>query len=198
VPLAPAGDTGGGDMSRENVEIVGQPISVKGRPDPGLEERLAQRFPAALAWFARLVWRLPPRSRLRKAVVRRASTLGLDAANRKDYGAMFVPYHADCESIFPRQLATLGDSGTRGIEQRIDFEKRWRGEWGEFRYVPDVVMDLGEELLILGRLEGSGAGSGALVDSEWAVLFTISGGQIVQERVFFVRQEALEAAGVSE
>ena len=185
-------------MAEENVELVRQPISVSARPRPSLEERLARRFPAALAFFSRLIWRLPPRSRLRQAVVRRSSTLGLDAANRKDYETMFVYYHADCESVFPRQLATLGDSGTRGREERIRFEKRWRSEWGEFRYVPDELVDIGGQILILGRLEGSGAGSGALVDSEWAVLFTVPTGQIVGEKVFFDRQEALEAAGLSE
>ncbi len=184
-------------MSEENVEIVREPISVRGRSRRSPEERLL-RSPAALAFLARLTWRLPPRSRLRKALLRRATTLGLDAANRQDYEAVFAFYHADCESVFPRQMATLGDSGVRGRKERILFEKRWRGEWGEFRYVPDELVDLGDQILILGRLEGSGAGSGALVDSEWAVLYTILRGQAIRENVFFDRREALEAAGLSE
>ena len=184
-------------MSEENVEIVRQRVSLRARPRPSLDERLALRFPAAVVAMTRLVWRLPPRSRLRQAVLRRYSAVGLDAANREKY-EVFALYHEACESIFPRQLAALGDSGTRGREERIRFEKRWRGEWGEFRYVPDELVDLGERVLILGRLEGSGAGSGALVDSEWAVLFTIPTGQIVRERVFFDREEAIEAAGLSE
>ena len=63
-------------MSQENVEIVRQPLALKRRSSRGLEDRLAVRFPGVLAFFIRVIWRLPQCSRLRRAVIRRAVSLG--------------------------------------------------------------------------------------------------------------------------
>jgi ketosteroid isomerase-like protein len=86
----------------------------------------------------------------------------------------------------------------RGREERILVKRRWRSDWGEFRYEPDELLDLGDRVLVLGRMIGTGPGSGATLDTEWAALITLSQGQIVREQVYFNRGEALEAAGLRE
>ena len=60
------------------------------------------------------------------------------------------------------------------------------------------MIDLGDRVLVVGRVKGSGLSSGAAVDSEWADLFTVSAGRVIREQVFFDHAEGLEAAGVSE
>jgi ketosteroid isomerase-like protein len=163
-----------------------------------LAERLALRFPRGLDLLVKWVQRLPPRSRIRQAVFRRAVRWGFEASNREDQEATFMLYHPDCESLFPTQMATIGEPGTRGREERISWEQRWRTEWGDFRYAPEEFIDLGDQYLIVGRLEGSGVGSGAFVGTDWAVLLTSAGGLAIREQVFFDRHEALEAAGLRE
>jgi hypothetical protein len=59
-------------MSQENVEIVRHPLAISDRSHRRLEERLAVRFPRVLAFLVRAAWRLPHRSRLRGALLRRA------------------------------------------------------------------------------------------------------------------------------
>jgi ketosteroid isomerase-like protein len=161
-----------------------------------LEERILIRFPGLLAVFAPIVWRLPHRSRLRAALVRRVVRLGIEASNRRDHQAMFMLYAPDCESSFPPQMAAIGEPGARGREERVRWEARWRDEWGDFHYVPDELVDLGERLLITGRMRGTGRGSGVASDTDWAVLFDVAAGQAVRERVYFDRQPALEDAGL--
>jgi ketosteroid isomerase-like protein len=186
-------------MPQENVEIVRQPIAVRPQSRRHLEERLGLRFPAALALVSRAFWRLPPRSRLRRAVIRRVVQLAYEATNREDYEAAFGVYHPDVELMVPAQFTALGfDTRYRGRQERIDFQRRWTAEWGEVRFEPEEVIDLGSRVLVIARMTGSGLGSGAAVDSEWANLITISAGWGIREQAFMDHGEALEAAGLQE
>lgn len=65
------------------------------------------------------------------------------------------------------------------------------------RFEPEEMLDLGDRLLFVGRVKGSGISSGAGFESDWAVLLTISAGRVIREQPFFDRREALEAAGLS-
>ena len=187
-------------MSQENVEIVRQAISLKARSRPGPEERIYLRFPSVVAFVTRAVWRLAPRSRPRRAFLLRAAQLGFAALNRGDFESSFLLYHPEVEFITPPRLVGLGfDPVYRGREGRIDFQRRWTAEWGEMRFEPAEVLDLGDRLLFVGRVKGSGLSSGAAFESDnWAVLYTVSAGQVLREQPFFDRREALEAAGLRE
>ena len=185
-------------MSREEAEVVRQPIAKAGHPRRRLEERLGLRFPRASAFLAGRVLRLTPRSRLRQAVVRRAVQLGYGAMNRGDYDAAFMLYHPDVEHSTPPLFAGLGtESVTHGREERVRFQRRWSTEWGEIRVEPEEIFDLGSRLLVVGRLEASGLRSGASVENEWAQLLTLSAGQVIREQAFSGHGEAFEAAGLA-
>jgi hypothetical protein len=60
------------------------------------------------------------------------------------------------------------------------------------------LRDLGDRLLLIGRISSSGLSSGAALDTHFANLFTISAGLVIREQVFFSHAEALEAAGLSD
>jgi hypothetical protein len=188
-------------MSQENVEVVRQPVTVAPHSHRRFEERLGLRFPGILALLARLVLRLPPRSRLRQAAVRRAVQLGLEANNRGDFEAAFALYDPQVELVTESRLTALGfDRVYRGREQRIRFQQRWVDEWGDFQFAPEELVDLGDRrVLVSGRIVGSGLSSGAGFDTYWAYLTTSSStGPVIREQFFFDRGEALEAVGLSE
>jgi hypothetical protein len=63
--------------------------------------------------------------------------------------------------------------------------------------VPEEFRDLGDRVLLLGRMQGRGKGSGAQVDAPIANILDFRGGRIWRSRVYFDRAEALRAAGVS-
>ena len=181
-------------MSRENVETVWQAMSVTPAPRRRPEERLGVRFPRLLALFTRAWLTLPPRSRLRRALMHRTVRVGIEAANRQDYEAAFGLFDPAVELLVPPDLAALGFEPTvRGRDERIRFEVKWRAEWGEVWYAPEELSDLGSRVLVVGRIRGSGPASGAAFDNEWADLFTFSAGRVVREQVFLDHTEALDA-----
>ena len=184
-------------MSQESVQIVRRPVDLKGRPSRGLDERIYLLFPWVVTFVTRAVFRLPPRSRLRQAVLRRLAQTGFAATNRQDFASGFLLYHPDCEFVTPPNFVALGfDPVYHGRPARFEFQRSWSAEWGQVRFEPVEVVDLGDRLLFLGHVEGSGASSGAAVESDWGVLFTLSAGRIVREQPFFDRQAAVEAAGL--
>lgn len=184
-------------MVREKVGIVRQPMAVATR-SRRLEERLGLRFPGVMAFIDRLGWRLSPHSRLRQAFLRRAAEMGFAAVNRGDFEAAFVRYDPHVELVSDPRFVELGfDDVYRGRAERIRFQQRWSAEWGDFRFAPEELFDLGDgRVFVRGRTVGTGLTSGAGFDGDWAVLLSFSDGRIVREQFFFDRAEALEAAGL--
>lgn len=97
-----------------------------------------------------------------------------------------------------RPLVELSfDPVYRGREARAEFQRRWTAEWGEMRFMPEEMLDLGDHVVCVGRVSGSGLSSRAAFEGDWACLFTISAGRVIREQPFFDRREALEAVGLS-
>jgi ketosteroid isomerase-like protein len=167
-----------------------------------LEQQLV-RFPRLVALLGRAIWRfyllLPPRSPLRRAIVRRYTQQSAEAFNRGDLEATFAIYHPDLESILDPRLPIPGvEPVLRGREARVHFQERWNAEFRAWRWEPDEAIDLGDgRLLVVGRMGGSGSTSGAAVDTECGFLVTVSAGLVIREQIFLDRGEALEAGGLS-
>jgi ketosteroid isomerase-like protein len=187
-------------MSQENVEVVRQRVTLRTHTRRHLDERLVLRFPRAAVFLVRAVLRLPPRSRLRQAYVRRAVQLGFESLNRDDLEPAFALYHPEVRLDLPKEFVGLGlDPPERGREERVSFERRWNSEWGRLRYESEEVIDLGDRLVLIGRFEATGPSSGAGFDNQqFAEIFTISAGRVIREQAFFDHAEALEAAGLRE
>jgi ketosteroid isomerase-like protein len=132
-------------------------------------------------------------------VISRGARLAFEAINRRDYEAGFLTYSEDGETIYPAEFVQVGlvETTTRGRTTRVDVQRRWDADWGDFRNEPDEVTDLGDRVLVLARMVGSGASSGASFDREVAYLLTVSNGLAIREQVFLSHGEALEAAGLA-
>ena len=185
-------------MSEEKVEVVRTPMTTTAHPRRRLEERIALRFPRLFDFFARAIWRLP-KSRLRRALVRRSMRVAWEAFNRGDLEVTFLPYHPDCQSTFDPKMTTLGlEPGTHSLDERIRFQQRVIDEWDEFRFEPSELIESGDRLLSIGRMRFTGRSSGVPVDTEWVAILTTLDGRVVREQIFLDHAEALEAAGLSE
>src|SRR5215212_2047666 len=73
-----------------------------------LDERLFVRWPGTFAALARAINRLPPRSRLRRALVRRSVLSGWAAWARMDLELMLVRYAPDVHWEPLRDLVAAG------------------------------------------------------------------------------------------
>jgi uncharacterized protein len=126
-------------------------------------------------------------------IVRKAA----GAVNRRDTEAM-LPY-ADPEVEV--QSAIIG--GAEGNTYRgHDGVRRWIAEsddtFEELQIEVEEWRDLGEDVLVIGRLWARGRESGVEIDSPIAWLMTLRGGKVVRARGYLHVQEALQAAGLSE
>jgi ketosteroid isomerase-like protein len=63
--------------------------------------------------------------------------------------------------------------------------------------VPRQVREEGQLVLVLGRLEGRGRGSGAIVDSSLGMAFDFRDGAIARIRGFLDDDEALRETGLA-
>jgi ketosteroid isomerase-like protein len=186
-------------MSGEKVKVVRRPMRATARAHRSPEERLGLRFPRLLAFAARLVWRQPVRT-LRRAATRRSLRLAWEAFNRGDYEATFMLYGADTESVGADVWGTIGaEMRTRGRADRIAYQRTILEEWEALRFEPEETIEVGGDRLVsVGRMAGRGRASGATVDTPWAVVLAIEDGTVSREAIFVDRDEALEAAGLSE
>jgi ketosteroid isomerase-like protein len=186
-------------VSQTSGEAVRHPLTLAADSSRRLEERLFLRAPYLQALAAQVWSKQPPRSRLRQAIVPRLVRQGFEAVNRRDYDVAFANYDPDIEFLPPTGLALLDkEASYRGLEARIRYEQEWRSAWGDYRYEPEELTDLGDRLLVIGRIKSSsGLSSGTAIDSDWADIFTLSAGRVVREEAFLDRAKAIETAGLS-
>ena len=75
---------------------------------------------------------------------------------------------------------------------------RLRENWESFRYLPDEFRDLPDLVVVLGRLEGRGRGSGVPVDSPVGSVWDFRGDKISRLRAYLDHDEALRVAGLAQ
>ncbi len=121
----------------------------------------------------------------------------IDAYNRRDIDSYIALTTSDLE-LFPALDRTVEARSYRGHEG-IETHLRDIGEtWAEFRLLPEEWRDLGDWVLMLGRVQGRGRGSSVPVDSHVGFVIDFRRGKLSRVRSFLDRDEALRAAGLSE
>lgn len=117
---------------------------------------------------------------------------GFAAHNAADLDALVELYDPDV--VFETLL--LGTH--RGNEAiRLIYEENQRTLSG-YTIEPVELLDLGDRVLAVAQVNGTGPGSGISIDGDrFAFLFTIRDGRVVREQAFANRDEALAAAGSS-
>jgi ketosteroid isomerase-like protein len=163
-----------------------------------LDERLFVRWPTLYAAFSRAGQRLPRRSRLRRALLRRSALSGWGAFVRGDFDLMFVRFAPNLEYNPPREWLAAGmrsvyrdQAGLR--EWAADMRDAW--EWIENQ--PLEVLDAGDVLVFRNKIRLRAVGSGIEFDSTYAFVMWIEEGLIVRESDFSDWDEALRTAGIS-
>jgi ketosteroid isomerase-like protein len=190
-------------MSEENVEFVRKPVRLGVRSGRTLDQRLALRFPRLAAAYARLIGRLPPRSRLRQAALWRGVRLGVEAFNRRDHDAALAAaaYAPDFEYHPPRELVEAGfvEPLYRGPEGYHESISTWSDIFGaDLRVEPVELIDLGDRIVLLADAAASGNASGVPVAEKLATVWVLKAGQVIRLEAYFDQVEALKAVGLPE
>jgi ketosteroid isomerase-like protein len=120
---------------------------------------------------------------------------GLDAYNRRDVAAFLATATDDYKTV-----STLPDAGA-DFEGREGLERYFQevaDTWEEWHVIAEDFRDLGDRVVMLGRVEGRGRGSGAPVVTPAASISYFRDGKVYLVRLYLDHREALRAAGLTE
>jgi ketosteroid isomerase-like protein len=86
-----------------------------------------------------------------------------------------------------------------GMQGFVDAIAEMTAAFDPWEQEPERFVDAGQDrVVVLMHLTAQGKGSGVPVEFRWAMVLTVSGGEIAAVRAFIDQAEALEAAGVVE
>jgi hypothetical protein len=190
-------------MSQPSVEMRGVPTQLPPvDPNAGrrrsLDERLSVRFPAVIHLLAGVVFRLSPRSRLRRALVARRVARAYAAANRRDFDLVLTGWDLERGEYRPSPdlIAPDQDQVYYGRDGYLRMWRTWLDAFDDLRFEPGELLDLGDTLLVTAEIVGHGSGSGIAVSRRVFQLFGVRGGLVVRQEDFVDRRKALQAAGL--
>jgi len=191
-------------MSEQNRQGARRPRNVlaplSGRASHGrsVEQRLFVRFPTVYRLLAAAFMRLPPGSRLRRFLVARSVGQAYAAANRRDFESVLVGWDRASEYRPSRELLPPDlEPSYNGHDGYVRLWRYWLDAFGDIRWDPEEILDLGDKLLVTTRQRGHGSGSGIAVSERVFQLFTFRRGLVVRQEDFLGRSEALQAAGAA-
>ena len=162
-----------------------------------MDERLLLRFPSVYRLFARGLFRMPPRSRLRRLLLARRVQRAYAAANRRDFDLVLLgwevgaEYRPGAELIAPDQDAVFV-----GRDGYLLMWRNWLGAFGDLRFEPEEILDFGDAFLVTARQSAHGSGSGVAVSKPVFQIFDTRDGMVVLQHDFSDRSEALNTIGL--
>jgi len=122
------------------------------------------------------------------------ATRAIDAFNETDVGSFAALTTRDFEWS-PSMAAIEGEifKGREGIEK---YFASLDGAWERFHILSDEFRDRSDLVVMLGRLQGRGKGSGVPVDAALGMVFDFDSGLISRIRGYLDHDEALRVAGL--
>jgi hypothetical protein len=162
-----------------------------------LDERFMVRWPGAWAALARALDTLPPRSRLRRSLLRRNALSGWGAWVRGDLDLCLVRFAPDFHYEPPSEWLIPGmPTAYRGHAGLREWEADLHEAWDFLDHTPLELIDAGRVLLFLCQIRLRGRVSGIELDSRLGQVFWLERGLIVRERDFADWDDALRELGL--
>ena len=102
--------------------------------------------------------------------------------------------------VFDQRSFPLPDSlpVVMGKEAMVAMLRRYWGAFEDYSMTASEVIGAGQSVVVVIQEHGRGKGSGVPLDREWAQIWTFSRGRIVRVEPYRTRDEAVQAAGLSE
>ena len=86
----------------------------------------------------------------------------------------------------------------RGHDGVREFWRSFLASWESIEFRLDELIDAGDEVVALIWQRNRGRASGAVVEYEYAQVWTLRDGLVTRQRIFVRRQDALKAVGLRE
>lgn len=121
---------------------------------------------------------------------------GVDYFNSRDIAALVSNFHQDAEWIEDQRYPGAETfHGPVGVERSI---RKWWDAWAEITMDLEEAIDLGDRVVVAGRVRARGHDSDVTVDAPFGGIYEFREGKVVRVRVLGNRAEALQAAGLDE
>jgi ketosteroid isomerase-like protein len=122
-----------------------------------------------------------------------------EAVNARDFAAAMEAYAEDVDLIARGPLGEMVGRAATG-KQAVG---EWFGDWFRqfepgYRFQIEDARSSGDRVFLVATHGGRGRASGAPVEGETAYVYTVRDGKISRVELCADRDEALEAAGLSE
>jgi ketosteroid isomerase-like protein len=118
------------------------------------------------------------------------------AVARRDTAGVLAMYDPEIEWRPWRDLT--GRSVYHGLDDLRTFYREWYEAWENYEESYEELIDAGEHVVVVATGRGRGRASGVPVQWTQYGTWTIRAGKIVRVVWFPTREQALEAAGLSE
>jgi ketosteroid isomerase-like protein len=124
------------------------------------------------------------------------ATQAIEAFNGSDVDAFALLTTPDF--VWSPSMVAIEGTIFRGREGIERYFRSLQGAWEKFHIHRNRFCEAESVVVMLGRLEGRGMGSGVPVDASLGMVFDFRGGMISGIRGYLDHAEALRAAGMSE
>jgi ketosteroid isomerase-like protein len=122
---------------------------------------------------------------------------GYEAWNRGDTKTLEALWRDRLDPGFELDPLYIGQV-YKGVEGMRDMWADLGEIWEDFRFEVEDISDLGQHVLVVGRISGRGAGSGVPITQRIVMLWTFEDAKAVYARSYASREEALAGAGLLE
>src|SRR5262245_44825708 len=86
-----------------------------------------------------------------------------------------------------------------GRDGFVEFCRTWTEDFADWRMWPVEIIDAGTDRVVsVVRQSAKGKVSGAAVELQFGMVFTVKSGQVIEQRIYIDSAQALEAVGLSE
>ena len=93
----------------------------------------------------------------------------------------------------------VGLSGDwQGLDGLVENALLWLSAWNDLRVEPTEFLEAGDKVVVFTRQTATAKASGIPLDREFADVWEIRDGKVVEVRFYWKRDDALKAAGLSE
>jgi hypothetical protein len=182
--------------------MADDPVKGQRKSQRTIAERAGVRWPSMARRTMRWVLRLPPGSRVRRAMLARAARIAFLSWNRGDFA--LVPSLDDPEveahvTVGGHVAAGLDDV-YYGPEGHCQVMEIWNEAWPKWDAEIDKIVEEGrDQVLVIARVYGEAAASGIRLDAWSAVRYTFREGLIlrVDGAIDPDRDRALDALGAT-
>ena len=113
--------------------------------------------------------------------------------NTRDFEAL-IPFLTEDIEWAPATMAAVEGGSFHGTEGMRQFFDEWDKAWAKWEVETSEMKELGDRVLVLGRVHAEGRGSGMVLDQDVGYVFRFRDGLLAWGSTYFDQDEARAAA----